>query len=239
MIEVKNLTKDYGKVIGANNVSLVAHPGEITVLLGSNGAGKSTTIKSIIGLLKYKGNIQICGYDNKSIEAKKSFGYIPETPVLYDLLTVQEHVDFIGNSFGVEDYQEKADKYIRAFHLSDKTKTITKELSKGMKQKLSMILALMIEPKALLVDEPMMGLDPNSIRDTLDILTQLKLEGCSILMSTHIIDMVDDVWDVAYIMKKGNIISKVDRASMEGKSLKDYFFELNGDDDGEAHETSN
>ncbi|MGM0123033.1 hypothetical protein IGI37_000399 [Enterococcus sp. AZ194] len=235
MIEVKNLTKDYGKVIGANNVNLVARPGEITILLGGNGAGKSTTIKSIIGLLKYKGEITICGQPNLSVEAKRNFGYIPETPVLYDMLTIKEHIDFIGNSYGVVNYEKKADKYLSLFRIQEKKQTIAKELSKGMRQKLSMTLALMIEPKALLVDEPMMGLDPNSIQDTLRIMELLKSQGTSILMSTHIIDMVDDIWDHAYIMKKGKVLADVSRNELEGKSLKQLYFELNdGDESNEA-----
>ncbi|MDQ0360584.1 ABC transporter ATP-binding protein [Breznakia pachnodae] len=237
MIEVKNLTKDYGKVIGANDVSLVAKPGEITILLGSNGAGKSTTIKSIIGLLKFKGSIKICGFDNMSVEAKKRFGYIPETPVLYDLLTIQEHVDFIGNAYQIDNYQQIADKYLSLFKLMEKKKTIAKELSKGMRQKLSMILALMTKPQALLVDEPMMGLDPNSIQDTLQILSTLRDEGVSILMSTHIIDMVDDVWDHAIIMKQGHILADIERDELKNKSLKELYFELNGED--EEHEELN
>ncbi|MDF9824504.1 ABC-2 type transport system ATP-binding protein [Breznakia sp. PF5-3] len=230
MIEVKNLTKDYGKVIGANDVSLVAKPGEITILLGSNGAGKSTTIKSIIGLLKFKGSIKICSFDNMSVEAKKRFGYIPETPVLYDLLTIQEHIDFIGNAYQIDNYQQIADKYLTLFKLMEKKKTIAKELSKGMRQKLSMILALMTNPQALLVDEPMMGLDPNSIQDTLQILKTLKDNGVSILMSTHIIDMVDDVWDHAIIMKQGHVLADIERNELKDKSLKELFFELNGED---------
>lgn len=237
MIEVKNLTKDYGKVIGANDVSLVAKPGEITILLGSNGAGKSTTIKSIIGLLKFKGSIKICGFDNMSVEAKKRFGYIPETPVLYDLLTIQEHIDFIGNAYQIDNYQQIADKYLSLFKLMEKKKTIAKELSKGMRQKLSMILALMTKPQALLVDEPMMGLDPNSIQDTLQILSTLRDEGVSILMSTHIIDMVDDVWDHAIIMKQGHILADIERDELKNKSLKELYFELNGED--EEHEELN
>lgn len=237
MIEVKNLTKDYGKVIGANDVSLVAKPGEITILLGSNGAGKSTTIKSIIGLLKFKGSIKICGFDNMSVEAKKRFGYIPETPVLYDLLTIQEHVDFIGNAYQIDNYQQIADKYLTLFKLTEKKKTIAKELSKGMRQKLSMILALMTSPQALLVDEPMMGLDPNSIQDTLQILSSLRDEGVSILMSTHIIDMVDDVWDHAIIMKQGHILADIERDELKDKSLKELYFELNGE--AEEHEELN
>ncbi|MBP1043500.1 ABC transporter ATP-binding protein [Vagococcus sp. BWB3-3] len=227
MIEVKNLTKDYGKGVGATEVNLIAKPGEITVLLGANGAGKSTTIKSIIGLLKYTGDIQICGHPNLSVEAKKSFGYIPETPVLYDLLTIDEHVDFIGNAYNIPNYQKEATKFLTLFKLLDKRQSIAKELSKGMRQKLSMTLALMIRPKALLVDEPMMGLDPNSIQDTLDILEGMKHQGVSILMSTHIIDMLNDIWDRAYIMKKGRVLQEVTRTSLGNQSLKELFFTLN------------
>lgn len=230
MIEVKNLTKDYGKVVGAKDVSLVAMPGDITILLGSNGAGKSTTIKSITGLLKYKGSIQICGFDNRSVEAKKRFGYIPETPVLYDLLTVQEHINFIGNSYEVPNYQQVADKYLTLFNLTEKRNTIAKELSKGMRQKLSMTLALLTCPKALLVDEPMMGLDPASIEDTLALLVELKKEGTSVLLSTHIIDVVDKIWDKAYIMKKGCVLAEVTHSNMGGRSLKDIFFSLNAEE---------
>ncbi|WP_296876165.1 ABC transporter ATP-binding protein, partial [Thomasclavelia sp.] len=160
MIEVKNLVKDYDGFKAANNINLTALPGKITILLGPNGAGKSTTIKSIANLLRFEGEIKICGYQNDSLEAKRCFGYVPETPVLYDVLTVEEHIDFIGNAYRIENYQEIANKYLELFKLSDKKKRLAKELSKGMNQKLSLILALMIQPKALLVDEPMVGLDP-------------------------------------------------------------------------------
>ncbi|QIK70512.1 ABC transporter ATP-binding protein [Erysipelothrix sp. HDW6C] len=226
MIEVKNLVKDYGKVVGANNVSLTARPGELTVLLGENGAGKSTTIKSIIGLLEFQGNIEICGYDNKSVEAKKAFGYIPETPILYDLLTIDEHIEFIGKSYRLDDYEIVSNKYLDIFHLQEKRKTVARELSKGMRQKLSMVLALMLEPQALLVDEPMMGLDPKSIEETLQILVALKKENVSILMSTHIIDMVNEVWDRAYIMQRGVVVKEIARAELDGRSLKDIYFEI-------------
>lgn len=230
MIQVRNLTKNYGKVIGANNVSLVALPGEITVILGSNGAGKSTTIKSIIGLLKYEGSIEICGHDNLSVEAKKTFGYIPETPVLYDVLTVQEHINFISRAYRLENAQERADHYLKLFKIEDKKNTIAKELSKGMRQKLSMTLALLTNPQALLVDEPMMGLDPNSIQDTLDILVDLKAQGVSVLMSTHIIDIINDIWDHAYIMKQGRILADVRRDQLQEETLKELYFRLNGDE---------
>lgn len=234
VIEVSGLTKDYGKVVAAQDVSLMALPGEITILLGENGAGKSTTIKSITGLLKYKGLIKICGFDNRSIEAKKRFGYIPETPVLYDKLTVAEHIDFIGSAYRLGDCRQRADELLETFHLTEKRKTVAKELSKGMRQKLSMLLALLLNPKALLVDEPMMGLDPASIEETLAMFVDLKNKGASVLISTHIIDVIDAIWDRAYIMKKGRVLAELRRGDLNGDSLKEIFFRCNAGKLGEA-----
>lgn len=232
MIEVKKLTKHYGSFKALEDVNICAKDGEITVLLGPNGAGKSTTIKSITNLLEYKGEITICGFKNDTLDAKRSFGYIPEAPVLYDLLTIDEHVEFIGKAYRCQDYKIKADYYIQLFQLADKRKKIVKELSKGMKQKVSMLLALIISPKALLIDEPMVGLDPASIEDTLQLLRALKAEGVSILVSTHIIDIFDEIWDEAYIMNKGKIVRHITRDMIGRETLKEIFFECT-DRDGE------
>lgn len=226
MIEVNGLTKIYDGFIAVDDIGLVAKPGKITVLLGPNGAGKSTTIKSIANLLKFEGEINICGYRNDTIEAKRCFGYVPETPILYDLLTINEHIDFIGNAYQVDNYQEIADKYLELFKLTNKRSSMAKELSKGMTQKLSMLLALLIQPKALLIDEPMVGLDPASIEDVLKIFKLLKEEGCAVLVSTHIIDIISDIYDEAYIMNKGKIIKHVLKDELGNETLKEYFFEL-------------
>lgn len=225
MIEVTNLTKNYGSFKAVDHITLQALPGKITVLLGPNGAGKSTTIKSITNLLEYQGQITICGHKNDTIEAKQCFGYIPEVPVLYDLLTIDEHLDFIARAYHKQDYKELADKYLTLFNLQDKRKKNVKELSKGMKQKVSMLLALIIEPKALLVDEPMVGLDPASIEETLHLFQTLKEEGCAIFISTHIIDVINDLWDQAYIMNNGKIIKEVSRENIGTGTLKQIFFE--------------
>lgn len=224
MIEVKHLTKKYGSFKAVDDISLVTQNGEITVLLGPNGAGKSTTIKSITNLLEYQGEVTINGFANSSMEAKQLFGYIPEAPILYDLLTIDEHVDFIGKAYRCKDYKKLADHYIGLFKLEEKRKKIVKELSKGMKQKVSMLLALIISPKALLVDEPMVGLDPSSIEETLQLFVQLKKEGVSMLLSTHIIDVIDEIWDEAYIMNKGKIVRHVLRSELGEENLKDIFF---------------
>ena len=110
-------------ILAVDNVDLVAKGGKVTILLGPNGAGKSTTIKSIANLLKFDGEIKICGYPNDSIEAKRCFGYVPETPILYDLLTIDEHIDFIGNAYRVDNYHEIANKYLELFKLTGKKKS--------------------------------------------------------------------------------------------------------------------
>lgn len=225
MIEVTNLTKKYGKFVAVNDSTFTAQNGKLTVLLGPNGAGKSTTIKCIAGLLDYEGNIGIDGYDNKTVEAKKAFGYIPETPSLYEMLTVEEHINFIGKAYKVDDYWNYAEELLEYFHLSDKRKTVAKNLSKGMTQKLSMILGLMVKPTSILIDEPMVGLDPNAIEDVLKLMIKLKNDGVAVLVSTHIIDIIDEIWDEAYIMDKGHIVKHVEKETLDNQTLKEIYFE--------------
>lgn len=233
MIEVRNLTKAYNVLEkpAVKDVSLCARQGEITILLGPNGAGKSTTIKSIANLLNYEGEILICGYPNNTMEAKKCFSYVPEIPMLYDVLTVDETIEFIGRAYRVKHYKEIADRYLEAFKMTENRKKLAKELSKGMRQKLSMILAFIIEPKALLVDEPMVGLDPASIEEVLELFRQLRAEGTAILISTHIIDIVNDIWDRAYIMNRGEIVKEIDRKDAGEETLKEIFFETTKEGD--------
>lgn len=229
MIECHELTKEYGSFKAVDNIDLIAEDGEITVLLGPNGAGKSTTIKSIVGLLQFEGKIKINGFANKTENAKRSFGYIPEAPVLYDMLTIDEHLNFIASAYQIKDYKELAERYYKLFDLGEKRKNIVKNLSKGMKQKVSMMLALILSPKVLLVDEPMVGLDPASIEEVLKLLVELKDEGVAVLISTHIIDVVDEIWDKAYIMNKGKIVHEVHRKDLETETLKEIFFKCTGD----------
>jgi ABC-2 type transport system ATP-binding protein len=231
MISVKDFTKKYRDFKATDNVSLTARPGEITVLLGPNGAGKSTTIKSIAGLLNYEGDIKICSHLNKSVEAKRIFGYVPETPALYDLLTVVEHIEFIAKAYQLEEgWKDRADAILKRLELFDKKDKLVRELSKGMAQKVSIAMALVIKPMAVMFDEPMMGLDPKAINEMLVIFSELKNEGASILISTHIIDTINEVWDRAYIMDKGRIICEIARKDLVGEELKELFFELTEED---------
>lgn len=237
MITISELTKQYGNFTAVDRASFTVKDGEITILLGQNGAGKSTTIKSVAGLLACSGQITIDGEQHTSIEAKRRFGYIPETPILYGTLTVEEHIHFIGKAYRMAGYMDYAEELLVRFDMQDKKKKLAKELSKGMTQKLSMILAMLPRPHTLLIDEPMIGLDPPAIEAVLQIFTELKEQGGSILISTHIIDIVSDIWDSAYIMERGHVVKGVTRQELEirGESLKQMFFEVIG---GDNHEWS-
>ena len=224
MIEVYHVTKKYGLFKAVDDLSLTAHNGRITILLGPNGAGKSTTIKSIAGLLKFDGKILIDGFPNSSIDAKRRFGYIPETPVLYEQLTIREHIQFISRAYQAEAGEARAQALLERLELADKVKKTARELSKGMSQKLSMVLALLADPDSILIDEPMIGLDPAAIETVLQLLKELRGAGKSILISTHIIDMFESLWDDAYILHHGKIVREVRREDLGDQSLKEIFF---------------
>jgi ABC-2 type transport system ATP-binding protein len=228
MLEVSNLTKKYHKTLANDNLNFQVNAGEIAVLVGPNGAGKSTVIKCIAGLLRFNGAISICGFTNKSVEAKRSFGYIPEMPAPIETLTVYEHLEFIARAYRVEGWQEKAEALLIRMELDDKRKKLGKELSKGMQQKLSICCALLPEPKVILLDEPLIGLDPHAIKELKAMLLELKNSGCAILVSTHMLDSVADLWDKALIMVSGRIAANRTRTEIEstGEDLEQLFFAI-------------
>ena len=232
MLEITNLTKSYKKFDAVKNLNLFIEEGEIGVLAGPNGAGKSTTIKSIAGLLRYKGEIKIGGYSNKSIEGKKLFSYVPELPGLFPLLTVREHIHFMARAYGIKDYEDYAEELFEIFDLSDKTEKFGSELSKGMQQKLSICCALITKPKLILFDEPMIGLDPKAIKKLKDIMLELKLQGVSMLVCTHLLSSVEDLWDSIVFMDKGNIVLSKTKKELENElkdsdeTLEDIFFKV-------------
>lgn len=228
MLEVSHLTKKYGKVLANNNLSFRVNNGEITVMVGPNGAGKSTAIKSIAGLLRFEGSVAIDGYPNKSMEAKQGFGYIPEIPALFDLLTVAEHMEFTARAYRVENWEEKTQRLLTRLELDDKKDKMGKELSKGMQQKLSIACALLPEPKTVLFDEPMVGLDPHAIKELKTIFTELRDSGAAVLISTHMLDSVSEFWDNVLIMMNGQIAAVRTRSEVEesGEDLEQLFFSI-------------
>jgi len=228
MLEVKNVTKRYGKNVAVNDVSFTLEPGTLTVLLGPNGAGKSTIIKSIIGFLKYQGEITVNGINNKTVEARKVLGYIPEMPSLYPTLTVVEHMEFIARAYKLSDYKNRINMLLERFELDDKRKKFGDELSKGMQQKLNLCLGLLPDPDIILLDEPLLGLDPHAIKELKNYIEEMRRSGKTMLISTHIIDSVDMLWDRTIIMQSGQIRANVTRSEVDesGKTLEDLFFEV-------------
>ncbi len=228
MLKVQNLTKKYGKNLACDDVSFTLDEGSVTVLLGPNGAGKSTLIKSVIGFLRYSGNISVYGIPNKTVESKKLLGYIPEIPSLYPNLTVSEHMEFIARAYKLSNYKTRIDELFDRFELSDKKKKFGDELSKGMQQKLNICLGLLPEPKVILLDEPMIGLDPHAIKELKSLICELRESGATVLVSTHMIDSVDMLWDRALIMKQGKICANLTKSELEstGKTLEEIFFEI-------------
>ena len=225
MLSVNSVTKKFGKITANDNVSFDVADGEIAILLGPNGAGKSTIIKCITGLLRFSGEITLSGHKNKSLEAKSLIGYIPEMPAVYDMLTVGEHLEFILRAYKMED-DGTAEKLLSRFELFDKKDKLGKELSKGMQQKLSICCALVHKPKVIVFDEPMVGLDPHAIKQLKEIFLELKESGASVLISTHMIDSVEDFWDTAYIMAKGKLVKEKKSSDTEGESLEELFFRI-------------
>ena len=208
----------------------------MTVLLGPNGAGKSTIMKSIIGFLRYQGVITVAGHPNKTTEAKRILGYIPEMPSLYPNLTVSEHMEFLARAYKLTNYKSRIDALLEQFELSDKRKKFGDELSKGMQQKLNICLGLLPDPQMLMMDEPMIGLDPHAIKELKNVFEQMRMQGKTLLISTHIIDSVDMLWDRTIIMQNGKIKANVTRAELDasGKTLEELFFEVT--EGVEAHE---
>ncbi|GKX28369.1 ABC transporter ATP-binding protein [Vallitalea longa] len=228
MLEVKNLTKQFDKVKAVDDISFTVNDGEIAVLLGPNGAGKSTTIKSIAGLLRYEGDITINNMNNKTVEAKRIFGYVPEAPAVYDTLTIYEHIKFIASAYKIENYEEKAKELLTTFDLWDKKDKLGTSLSKGMKQKVSICCSLLLDPQVILFDEPMIGLDPKAIKELKESFVKLKKMNRSILISTHIIDSIEEVWDKALIMKAGRIVLSRTRKEIatNNETLEEIFFDV-------------
>jgi len=228
MLEIKGLSKKYDKVMAVNDASLTAPSGEISILLGPNGAGKSTLMKCIIGVLNYEGSIAVCGYANKSREARSRLSYVPESPALYDLLSPWEHLEFIARAYSLQDWQDRAEELLSRFELSEHRDKAGKELSKGMKQKLSICCALLTGPRVILFDEPMMGLDPAAIRELKTVFKELRINGATVFISTHIIDSIEDIWDTAHIMHRGRIERTIKRDNGNTASLEDLFFQVTG-----------
>lgn len=231
MLEVNHLTKSYKKTKAVDDVNFDIGQGEVAVLVGPNGAGKSTTIKSIVGLLRFKGEIKIGSHNNKDLKAKEILSYVPEIPSLFPLLTVREHIEYMALAYGKAADEEKLEALLKRFDLEDKADKLGDELSKGMMQKVSICAAVIVDPEVIILDEPMIGLDPKAIKEIKKLILELKEENKTVMISTHMIEMIEDLWDRVIFMKEGKVIDKVTRSEADHEDLEDLFFKITGEND--------
>lgn len=213
MLEIKNVTGGYLQIPVLKDISFEVGDGQLVGLIGLNGAGKSTTIHEIIGLLTpYKGEIRIdeISLQEDSNTYRKKIGYIPETPSLYEELTLREHIETVAMAYGIDQELafQRADALLKQFRLDQKLDWFPTHFSKGMKQKVMIICALVINPRLLIVDEPFLGLDPVAIADFISLLENEKQEGKSILMSTHVLDSAERMCDSFVLLHKGQVRAK-------------------------------
>jgi ABC-2 type transport system ATP-binding protein len=240
MIKLINLTKNYGKLVAVNKIDLEVARGEIFGFLGPNGAGKTTTIKMMAGLLQpTSGSILIGGYDvqKEPLKAKFITGFIPDRPFLYEKLTATEFMRFVAELFEMKEAGRRIREGLDLFGLSEWADELIENFSHGMKQRLVMAAALLHDPKLLVVDEPMVGLDPRGARLVKDIFKDLTAKGVTVFMSTHTLEIVEQMCTRVAIINKGDIIAQGSvedlgrMALMPESHLEPIFLKLTGGDE--------
>ncbi len=232
MLQIKNLTKRYGKFTAVENLSLSVNKGEVYGFIGHNGAGKSTTIKAVVGALDFEGGeILIDGIliKDKPIECKKLFAYVPDNPDIYDYLTGIQYLNFIADIYrvSVNDKNERIKKYANIFELEKNLGDLISSYSHGMKQKLVLISALIHNPKLLILDEPFVGLDPIASHKLKELMREICENGGSIFFSSHVLEVVEKLCDRIGIIKDGQLVKEgVVEEMLQDKSLEQLFLEI-------------
>jgi len=236
LVRIEQLTKRFGSTLAVDNLNLTISKGEFFTIIGPNGAGKTTTLKLVAGLLRpTAGMVYVNGYDMavKAMEAKKIISFIPDVPYVYDKLTGREFLWFIGELYKMDKnyYEEKTEHLLDLFHMENYGNQLMESYSHGMKQKVVICSALLHDPKVIVIDEPMVGLDPKSIRLVKDILREHANEGKTVFMSTHTLNLAEEVSDRIGIIHKGKLISlgtvdEIKKAAEKTGKLEDVFLKL-------------
>jgi ABC-2 type transport system ATP-binding protein len=236
VLEVKNLVKQYKRFTAVDQLSFTIGPGEIVGLLGPNGAGKTTALRCITGILRpTSGTVLVNGHNvvTHQKEAKAGLAFVPEVPSLYELLTVEEHIRFIAMCFDTVDvYEQVVETLLERYSLVDKRNDLVATLSKGMRQKLSVACALVHRANVFLLDEPLIGIDPEGARELKNELLRAKSEGASILISTHLLDTAEKLCDRVLIVQKGRMRAEGSLADLqrlsgqEGRNLEEIFLSI-------------
>jgi ABC-2 type transport system ATP-binding protein len=237
VIEIENLQMCFGSKKVLKGISLEVYPGQIIGYIGPNGAGKSTTIKIMLGLLEgYTGNIRIFGNEllKDTIEYKRRIGYVPESAEMYDTLTAREYLMFIGDLYGKDSKQveKKVAKLMKILGIEEVIDARISSYSKGMKQKVMIISSLLHNPDILFLDEPLSGLDANSVILVKELLAALAKQGKTIFYSSHIMDVVEKISNRIILLRDGEILADGSfeelRRQSQDKSLEQIFNQLTG-----------
>ena len=209
MIEIEGLVKNYEGFTAVDDLSLRVESGEILGLVGPNGAGKTTTLRCLSGVIPMTaGRVRVCGFDieEEPIEARRRLAFVPDEPHLFDHLTAWDHMTLIARIYGVANAEQRATELLEQNDLAERHDSFPGELSRGMKQKLIISCALLHEPEALVFDEPLTGLDPGSMRRTKRTITSTAERGASVIVSSHMLQLVEEVCDRVLIVQHGKKI---------------------------------
>ena len=239
MIEVEALTKLYGDLAAVRDLGFSVAAGEVLGLVGPNGAGKTTTLRSLAGIIMPSaGTIRIAGHDLRRdpIAAKRQLAFISDEPHLFDYLTVGEHLRFVARLYGVIDAEARGTALLDELELADRRDSFPPELSRGMKQKLAIACGLLHAPRALILDEPLTGLDPLGIRRMKATITRRASEGAAVILSSHLLHLVQEVCTRVLVLRRGVAVAEgsiaaivAERPELAGRSLEDIFIALVGD----------
>ncbi len=235
-LQIDALTKSYPTLTAVRGLSFSVQPGQVLAMVGPNGAGKTTTMRCIAGILpSTQGAISVAGHSlhESPAEAKKRVAYVPDDPKLFDNLTVWEHLEFIAAAYELRDWQPLATQWLERFELTPKRDTPTSELSRGMRQKIAVIAAYVREPAFIMLDEPMTGLDPRGIRTMKDSIRERARAGAGVMLSSHLLALVEDLCDALLIMHKGQrmffgtiVEARAQFAAQGDASLEELFFRV-------------
>ncbi|MGB9625118.1 MAG: ABC transporter ATP-binding protein [Phycisphaerae bacterium] len=246
-IRIDHVTKRFGETLAVNDLTLSVQPGELFAFLGPNGAGKTTTIKMIAGLLTPDaGRIEVCGYPmgRDGQLAKAQLAYVPDLPFLYDKLTGREFIEFVGAMYGLSPAQIEArrERLARRLGMGGFLDQLTETYSHGMKQKTVLASALLHEPRVLVIDEPMVGLDPRTVRTVKDLFLELKAAGAAVFMSTHTLEVAEAVADRIGIIHHGRLVAhgtleEIRAEAMRSGTLEEIFLAVTADPEDAQAET--
>ncbi|MBB6099053.1 ABC-2 type transport system ATP-binding protein [Deinobacterium chartae] len=244
MIELESYAKRYGRHTAVQPLSLTVPPGEVFALLGPNGAGKTTTIRAITGLTRPSaGTVRVSGFDvwRDPLRAKASLGYIPDRPYLYAKLSARELLRFVAGVHKVARPEPEIERWLQFFGLEDFGNALIETFSHGMKQKLTVIAALLPQPQVLVVDEPMVGLDPHAARQVRELLADYAARGHTVLLTTHSMPLAEAIAGTVAVLDRGRLLALGDVASLKARTragdLEQVFFRLLEDERAERERT--